>query len=107
MCKAEQLRDKLTNDYMKYREKALQPDKETILNNSFYNAICGEWQCYLESWFACGNGNAGFEERVIDMLLSLDNIFEKLTDYAGKQDNIELNSESFFNTLNEFVAENG
>jgi len=104
MCKIEKLNNKLSNDYKRYREKALEADKETLLNNSYYHAICGEWQCYLESWFGDGNGYGGFEERVINILLTQDNIFDALVGYLRNKDSIILSSDAFHGYLEEFAA---
>ena len=107
MIKLEQLQEKLTKDYQEYREKALLEDKETLFNNSYYNAICGEWECYLDGWFGYDNGEEEADESVIDALLGTENIFEQLVDYVSDYDTIDLNPDAFHTYLEEFTESFG
>ena len=98
MNKLERLKTKIIDDYKKYREQEIAKGVEACFNNSYYNAICGEWECYLSSWL-----DVFFEENTIDILLELDNIFETLTNYAGNRSTIEFTQDEFHYIFEEFT----
>jgi len=107
MSKLEQLQLKIENDYTAYREQQLELGATVLWNNSFQNAICGEWNCYLDCWFIQAEdiAESGGTEEMVDVLLELNNIFEELVQHTCEYDSVDFLSDSFYWYLEQFVKQ--
>lgn len=105
-----EVREKVAEDWLAYRKDVLAQDKETILRDSYRNAVAGEWLYFFDNTFKddyldddCNNINN--IEVVLNKLLGLKNIIVTLIDYVLGYDSIDYSQDGFSCIFDDYFEE--
>ena len=110
MNKQELLETKINADYQSYKQEALTQSKEELFFQSYKHALCGEWFFYLvENWLEeFGDGDEWHtenERKIINALLSLNNIFADLVEHTANLGSFEFGNTESLSVILDDVAD--